>query len=137
MTPSNEDEAWRRARDEAQRWVRRKRILFTMLGVYAALSVMWLFIDLADDSSGFWFYWPMLGTGIGVAITAVVLLGVGGVFGVDWEQREIDRYMAHGARHRPGPASETTMSPTCRSMADPLAAGAVVRMPMSRKEPAT
>jgi hypothetical protein len=103
MTPSNDEEAWRRARDEARRWVRRKRILFTMLGVYAALSVMWLFIDLADDSSGFWFYWPMLGTGIGVAITAVVLLGVGGVFGVDWEQLEIDRYMAHGAGQRPGP----------------------------------
>ena len=66
-------------------------------------DAMRLFIDLADDSSGFWFYWPMLGTGIGVAITAVVLLGVGGVFGVDWEQREIDRYMAHGAGHRPGP----------------------------------
>ena len=103
MTPSNDEAAWRLARDEARRWVRRKRILFTMLGVYAALSVMWLFIDLADDSSGFWFYWPMLGTGIGVAITAVVLLGVGGVFGVDWEQREIDRYMAHGAGRRPGP----------------------------------
>jgi len=103
MTPSNDEAAWRLARDEARRWVRRKRILFTMLGVYAALSVMWLVIDLADDSSGFWFYWPMLGTGIGVAITAVVLLGVGGVFGVDWEQREIDRYMAHGAGRPPGP----------------------------------
>jgi 2TM domain len=103
MTRANEEEeAWRRARDEARQWVRRKRILFTIVGVYAALSVMWLIIDLADDSSGFWFYWPMLGTGIGVAITAVVLLGVGGVFGVDWEQREIDRYMAHRSGHRPG-----------------------------------
>lgn len=103
MTPSNDEEAWRQARDEARRWVRRKRILFTMLGVYAALSVMWLVIDLADDSSGFWFYWPMLGTGIGVAVTAVVLLGVGGVFGVDWEQREVDRYMAQRSGHRPRP----------------------------------
>jgi hypothetical protein len=103
MTPANEQELWRQAHDEARNWVRRKRILFTMLGVYAALSVMWLLIDLADDSSGYWFYWPMLGTGIGVAIAAVVLLGVGGVFGADWEQREIDRYMARRAGHRPGP----------------------------------
>jgi hypothetical protein len=103
MTPVDHEEEQRRARDEARRWVRRKRILFTMLGVYAALSVMWLLIDLADDSSGYWFYWPMLGTGIGVAITAVVLLGLGGVFGTDWEQREIDRYMARRAGPRPGP----------------------------------
>jgi hypothetical protein len=35
----------------------------------------------------------MLGTGIGVAVTAIVLLGIGGLFGVDWERREMDRYL--------------------------------------------
>ena len=40
-----------------------------------------------------WFYWPMLGVGIAVAITSVVLLGMGGLFGVGWEQRQIDRYV--------------------------------------------
>jgi 2TM domain len=80
-------------RAEAQRWVRRKRILYTILGIYAVLSLMWFTIDMADDSDSFWFYWPMLGTGIGVAITAVVLLGIGGVFGVDWERRQVERYI--------------------------------------------
>jgi 2TM domain len=88
-----------RARDEARRWVRRKRILYTILGIYGVLSLMWLAIDLADDSSGFWFYWPMFGTGIAVAVTAVVLLGFGGVFGMAWEQRQVDRYLE---RHRGG-----------------------------------
>jgi hypothetical protein len=104
MTPDEHAESIRQARDEARRWVRRKRILFTIIGVYAVLSVMWLLIDLADDSSGFWFYWPMLGTGIGVAVAAVFLLGVGGVFGADWEQREIDRYVARRTGGRTGPA---------------------------------
>ena len=81
------------ARDEARRYVRRKRILYTVVGVWIALSVMWLAIDLADDSSSWWFYWPMLGTGIGVAVTAIVLLGVGGLFGADWERREMDSYL--------------------------------------------
>jgi 2TM domain len=84
-------------RDEARRWVRRKRILYTILGVYGVLSLMWFAIDLADDSEGFWFYWPMFGTGIAVAVSAVVLLGVGGVFGTVWEQRQVDRYLE---RHR-------------------------------------
>ena len=83
--------------EEARRYVRRKRIFFTVLGVWIALCLMWFFIDLADDSSSWWFYWPMLGTGIGVVITGIVLLGIGGLFGADWERREIDNYLRrHG-----------------------------------------
>jgi uncharacterized membrane protein YccC len=79
--------------EEARRHVRRKRIFYTVLGIWIALSVMWFLIDVSDDSSSWWFYWPMLGTGIGVAITGIVLLGIGGLFGADWERREIDRYL--------------------------------------------
>ena len=35
----------------------------------------------------------MLGTGIGVAITGIVLLGIGGLFGADWERRQIDAHL--------------------------------------------
>jgi hypothetical protein len=80
-------------REEARRYVRRKRIFYTVLGVWLALCLMWLAIDLLDDSSSFWFYWPMLGTGIGVAITGIVLLGIGGLFGADWERRETEKYL--------------------------------------------
>jgi hypothetical protein len=80
-------------RAEAQRWVRKRRILYTILGIYAVLSLMWFAIDMADGTENLWFYWPMLGTGVVVAIAAVVLLGVGGLFGVDWEQRQVERYL--------------------------------------------
>ena len=80
------------ALDEARRYVRRKRIFYTVLGVWIALSLMWFAIDMLDDSSSIWFYWPMLGTGIGVAIFGIVLLGIGGLFGADWERREIEKY---------------------------------------------
>src|SRR5262245_7306689 len=78
--------------DEASRWVRRKRIFYTVVGIYLSLSLMWFVIDLLDDSSGYWFYWPMLRTGLGVLITGVVLCGIGGLFGTDWEGREVERY---------------------------------------------
>ena len=87
--------------DEARRYVRRKRIFYTVLGVWIALSLMWFAIDMLDDSSSIWFYWPMLGTGIGVAITGIVLLGIGGLFGVDWERREIEKYQRR-RRGEPG-----------------------------------
>jgi hypothetical protein len=79
--------------EEARRYVRRKRIFYAVLGVWIALCVMWFVIDMTDDSSSIWFYWPMLGTGIAVAITGAVLLGIGGLMGADWERREIDKYL--------------------------------------------
>lgn len=93
MSEAMSEDANRR-RDEARRWVRRKRIFYSIVGIYLALSLMWLAIDLMDDSSGFWFYWPMLGTGIGVAITGVVLGGVGGLFGSEWERRQIEKRLS-------------------------------------------
>jgi hypothetical protein len=84
---------------EARRQVRRQRILYTILAIYAVLSLMWFAIDMADGTENLWFYWPMLGTGVVVAITSVVLVGVGGPFGAEWEQRQIDRYVQ---RHRGG-----------------------------------
>ena len=79
--------------EEARGYVRRKRIFYTVLAIWIALSLMWLAIDMLDDSSSVWFYWPMLGTGIAVAITGLVLLGLGGLLGADWERREIDKYL--------------------------------------------
>ena len=85
-------------RADAERWVRRKRILYTVIGVYLALSVLWFSIDMADGTENIWFYWPMLGVGIAVAVTAIVLFGIGGVFGVGWEARQIDRYVEQRRR---------------------------------------
>jgi 2TM domain len=80
--------------EEARRYVRRKRIFYTVVGVWIALSLMWFTIDMLDDGTeSLWFYWPMLGTGIGVAITGIVLLGIGGVFGSEWERREVEKYL--------------------------------------------
>jgi 2TM domain len=57
---------------------------------------------MADDSSSVWFYWPMLGTGIAVAVTGIVLLGIGGLMGVKWERLEIDKYLRRKS-NEPGP----------------------------------
>jgi hypothetical protein len=90
------------AREEAHRYVRRKRVFYLILGIWVALSLMWFFIDLLDNSSATWFYWPTIGTGLGVAITGIVLLGFGGIFGPDWERRQVDRYLQRHHTEDPG-----------------------------------
>lgn len=97
MTPEGSGEAL----DEARRYVRRKRIFYAVLGIWGALSLMWFAIDMLEGGEGTWFYWPMLGTGIAVAIAGIVLVGVGGIFGPEWERREIDRYLRRGG-NEPG-----------------------------------
>ncbi len=92
-----------RARDEARRWVRRKRIFSTIVGVYLALSLMWFVIDMLDDSTGLWFYWPMLGTGLVVVVTGLGMFGLGGLFGADWERRQLRRQPEQAGPCRPGP----------------------------------
>ena len=110
--PHGESHESQDLRAEAHRWVRKRRILYTILGIYAVLSLMWFAIDMADGTENLWFYWPMLGTGVIVAITSVVLVGVGGLFGVEWEQRQIDRYVRqHGTARVPGVGSGPTDAP--------------------------
>jgi polyferredoxin len=81
------------AREAARRLVRRKRTFLTILVVYLALSVLWLAIDLLTGGDDLWFYWPMLGAGVIVAVIGIAMFGLGGLFGADWERRQIDRYL--------------------------------------------
>jgi TctA family transporter len=81
------------AREAARRLVRRKRTFLTILVVYLALSVAWLAIDLLTGGDDLWFYWPTLGAGVIVAVIGIAMFGLGGLFGADWERRQIDRYL--------------------------------------------
>ena len=84
----------------ARRHVRRKS-LYAVVAIWIALCLVWFAIDMLDDSSSVLFYWPMLGTGIGVVVTAIVLLGIGGLFGADWERTEEAKYLRR-RRNVPG-----------------------------------
>ncbi len=38
---------------------------------------------------GWWFYWPLLGWGVGLGLHALNVFAIGGRFGQDWEERKI------------------------------------------------
>jgi putative flippase GtrA len=92
-------------REEARRWVRRKRNFYTILVVYLGLSVLWLAIDVLTGTDDWWFFWPMLGAGVLVAIIGIAMFGVTGLFGGDWERRQVDKYLQqHGGQKNEGDA---------------------------------
>lgn len=84
-------------REEARRWVRRKRTFYTLLIVYLSLVALWFVIDLLTGTDDWWFYWPTLGAGVFVAIIGIAMFGVSGLFGGDWERSQTERYLE---RHR-------------------------------------
>jgi hypothetical protein len=72
--------------EAARRFVQRKRRFYT-------LRVLWFVIDMLTGTDDLWFYWPVLGAGLIVAVIGIAMFGLGGLFGGDWEQRQVDKYL--------------------------------------------
>lgn len=53
------------------------RTFYSHLAIFAAIITMLLFIDLAAGA-GWWFYWPLMGWGIGVAVHGIVTFAIFG-----------------------------------------------------------
>ena len=82
-------------REEARRFVRRKRTFYMVLVVYLALSLLWFAIDMLTGADDLWFYWPVLGAGLIVAVIGIAMFGIGRLFPADWERRQVDKYLEH------------------------------------------
>jgi 2TM domain len=70
--------------------------------VYFTVNASLFVINLLTkgDAGSWWFYWPLLGWGIGVAIHTMVVFG--GVFSDGWKRRkaeEIYRRRQHSSQH--------------------------------------
>jgi hypothetical protein len=73
----------------------RKRVedikgFYVHVGVYVIVNAALIAINLLSSPDTLWFYWPLLGWGIGLAIHAFTLILEGGILGSDWEERKID-----------------------------------------------
>jgi hypothetical protein len=84
--------------EEARRFVQRKRRFYTILIVYLALSLLWFTLDMLTGTDDLWFYWPVLGAGLIVAVIGIAMFGIGGLFPAGWERRQVDRYLERRTR---------------------------------------
>lgn len=83
-----EDKRYERARKR----VRDIRDFYQHLIIYIAINSFLFFLNLFTSTEHWWFIYPLLGWGIGLAAHALSVF-TGGFFGEDWEQRKIKEYM--------------------------------------------
>ncbi len=76
----------------------RKRVeeikgFYTHLVIYVVVNLFLFALNFITDRGNWWFYWPLLGWGIAVAINAAVTFGVEGRLGKSWEERKLRELM--------------------------------------------
>ena len=92
--------------NEAASAERARRRLVAEKGFYVhlvmyVLVILGLFIINALTGHGrWWFVWPAIGWGIGIAVHALSTFGLIGLLGRDWEERRLKELMEEERRRR-------------------------------------
>ena len=76
---------------------------YTHLTVYVLVNLLLFTINVLTSPDSLWFYWPLMGWGIAVAVDAysvgaLRVFGAGGRFGAEWEERKINELMEQGGK---------------------------------------
>jgi uncharacterized membrane protein len=79
--------------EQAKKRVTELKDFYQHLIVYLAVNAFLVVINLLTSPGHLWFYWPLLGWGIGVAIHAATVFGSSKFWGSRWEERKIKELM--------------------------------------------
>ena len=66
---------------------------YVHLFIYVVVNIGLILIDVLTSPYNLWFYWPLLGWGIGIVAHATSVFGIKGILGKDWEERKIKELM--------------------------------------------
>ena len=80
----------------AKKRVEALRRFYVHLTAYVLVNLLLCTINLLTSPDSLWFYWPLLGWGIAVALHALLVFGAGRRFGADWEEKKIEELMEQG-----------------------------------------
>lgn len=69
------------------------RGFYIHLTVYVIVNLFLFLLDVLTSPGSLWFYWVLLGWGIGLAVHAAYVFGIGRWLGPDWEEKKIKETM--------------------------------------------
>jgi hypothetical protein len=84
-----EDDRYRAAKSR----VAQLRGFYVHLTTFVVVNAFLLVLNLLTDADSLWFYWVLLGWGIGLVAHALQVYGSFTIFGKDWEERKINEYL--------------------------------------------
>jgi hypothetical protein len=85
----SDDDLYRRAKAR----VNQLRSLYIHTIAYVMINAFLIALNLLMSPGVLWFVWPLLGWGVGLATHAVLVYGIGGRWGAEWEERTIRALM--------------------------------------------
>jgi hypothetical protein len=84
-----EDDRYRAAKSR----VAQLRGFYVHLTTFIVVNLFLLVLNLLTDADNLWFYWVLLGWGIGLVAHALQVYGSFTIFGKDWEERKVQEYL--------------------------------------------
>ena len=79
--------------EQAKKQVQQIKGFYKHFAVYVLVNALLLLINILTSPNLLWFYWPLLGWGVGVAMHWASAFIGGGFLGKDWEDRKIKELM--------------------------------------------
>lgn len=70
--------------------------------VYVLVNVFLFVLNILTSPGSLWFFWPLLGWGIGIVAHAATVFACGGLLGKEWEERKIKQLMDKGPPRNDG-----------------------------------
>ena len=86
------DENQQHRYEQARARAKQLKDFYTHAAVYVVVNIGLFLINLLGHG-GWWFYWPLIGWGIGLGVHALNVFVLGGRFGQDWEERKARELM--------------------------------------------
>ena len=79
--------------EKAKKRVKELKGFYSHLASYVAVIPVLIFINLFFSPMHIWFYWPMLGWGVGLLFHAVGVFNMFAFLGKEWEQNKINEIL--------------------------------------------
>ena len=84
--------------EQAKERVQELKGFYMHLASYVLVNVFLFLINLLTSPGDWWFYWPLLGWGIGVVAHGAWIYWGPGLWGKRWEERKIQELMGDRAK---------------------------------------
>lgn len=85
-------------RERARKRVAEVKEFYVHLGIYLIVNAALFAINMITNPDTLWFFWPLLGWGVGVVIHAFTVATEGRLLGPEWEERKVEELVQREER---------------------------------------